>query len=577
MKHFQQLGAVAIVAGLMWAPLAHSQEIYWIGGDGDFFASSHWDGGVPGAGAIAIIYDGSTATIAAGAGERELGTIRLGPTEGSEDSGHVIMNGGTLRIGGTEGDPKAVIGFSTVLSTFIMNGGTIFFDGPDLPELAGSTSGKGQNELDWEVGEKGLGRFEMHNDAVMRLADDLKIAENAAGQGTCLIDGNARLSAGSGLSISGNGGIEQSMTIAGNAVVDLGNSMGAGNPAGHTDEGYLTMAFGNSTALLTIQDNAVLNMRRLTAREGQSTIIVKNSGHLHIFDVLTGTGDSAANRPAETGPNSTYASASAADTNIVSTLTLQDDAVMTVNSDPASGPTKGLAISGQRDSGNAGGKAKLIVRDRASFRVEQDLMLGSGANSETSDGTLEVVGPAAQVWIGANLDMAVDLDGNVVGLDPDQNPMPGKATLSAVITGATHATVNVAGLARIANGRLSVTLDGYTPTGGETYTLIQGGTIEGQFAETNLTAAPLLSGLSWTVEYAADAVRLKVLGQAQRPAFDTSKLALVAGKLHLEWNGAGTLVGADTVNGTYTAVPGVSGNSADVPIDGTQRYFRILQ
>jgi hypothetical protein len=31
------------------------------------------------------------------------------------------MNGGFLKIGGTEGDPKAVIGFSTTLSTFIMN------------------------------------------------------------------------------------------------------------------------------------------------------------------------------------------------------------------------------------------------------------------------------------------------------------------------------------------------------------------------------------------------------------------------------------------------------------------------
>ena len=141
------------------------------------------------------------------------------------------MNGGLLKIGYTQGDPKAVIGFSATLSTFIMNGGTILFDGPDLPELAGSTSSHGVNELDWEVGEKGLGRFEMHSNAVFRAADDLKIAENAAGHGSCLIDGDARLSVGSGISISGGASdTEQTMVIAGNALVESGNSMGAGSP-----------------------------------------------------------------------------------------------------------------------------------------------------------------------------------------------------------------------------------------------------------------------------------------------------------------------------------------------------------
>ena len=306
---------------------------------------------------------------------------------------------------------------------------------PIRPTWPASPSAHGINELDWEVGEKGLGRFEMHNDAVFHGADDLKIAESPLGQGTCLIDGHARLSVGSGISISGNGGIEQSMVIGGDALVESGNSMGAGNPQGHTDEGYLTLAFGNSLSKLTIQDNGVLNIRRLTAREGQSTLIVKDHGQFHIFDVLNGKGGSPADRPAETGPNSTFASAAAADTNLVSVLTLQDDAQMTVNSDPASGPTKGLAISGQRDSGNAGGNARMVIRDRASFRVEQDLMIGTGASPETSNGTLEVVGPAAQISVGGNLDMAVDLEGNIAAVDADGNPAPGKATLSAVLTG----------------------------------------------------------------------------------------------------------------------------------------------
>ncbi len=574
-----KLAATVALLGQLVASVVHGQTVKtWTGDDGDFFDASHWDtGSVPGVTDIAVISNGSTATIGATAGEKELGAIRLGPTEGSTESGHVIMNGGTLRIGGTPSDPKGVIGFSAKLSTFIMNGGTILFDGPDTPDLAGSTSGKGVNELDWEVGEKGLGRFEMHNDAVFRASDDLKIAENPAGQGTCLIDGQARLSVGSGISISGNGGIEQSLVVAGDALVESGNSMGAGNPQGFTDEGYLTLAFGNSQSKLTIQDNAVMNIRRLTAREGKSTLIVKDHGQFHIFDVLNGKGGSAADRPAETGPNSTFASVPAADTNSVSTLTLQDDAQMTVNSDPSSGPTKGLAISGQRDSGNAGGRAVFSIRDRASFRVEQDLMIGTGASSDASDGTLEVVGPSAQINIGGNLDLAVDLDGNVAATDADGNPKPGKATVASVLTASTHSTINVTGMARITNGVLKVKLQGFAPSGGESYTLIKAANVDGKFGQTDFSEASLAAGLSWAVEYAADTVRLKVNGQSQKSEFTVSALALQANKLHLVWTGAGTLVSSASVKGPYTPVAGVTGTSADVALDGTQRFFQLQQ
>ncbi|MBI4325091.1 MAG: CHRD domain-containing protein [Chloroflexi bacterium] len=510
---------VALALLLAHASPAQAQTIRtWTGTTGDFLDPGNWDSGVPGATEIARIINGGTATIGANAGAIELGTIRLGDAQGGSESGHVIMNGGFLTIGATQGDPKAVLGFSATLSTFIMNGGTIFFDGPDRADIAGSTSGKGVNELDWEVGERGLGRFEMHNDAVFRAADDLKIAENAAGNGSCLIDGNARLSVGSGISISGGaGGTEQTMVIAGHALVEAGNSMGAGNPQGHTDEGYLTMAFGGSNGKLIIQENAVLNIRRLTAREGTSAIIVKDHGQFHIFDVLNGKGyidaSTPPDRPAETGPNSTYASLAPSD----ATLTLQDDAQMTVNSAPASGPTQGLAISGPRDSGNSGGTARLIVRDRASFRVEQDLGLGTGANAETSDGTLEVVGPSAKVFIGGNLNMAVDTDGNVAGFDPDFNPKAGKSTLDVEITSATHSRVEVGGVARVAHGKLKVKLEGYRPAQGETFTILEAGSVEGPFNQTDLTDAPLAAGLQWKVEYATDAVRLHVMAQPAAP------------------------------------------------------------
>ena len=87
---------------------------------------------------------------------------------------------------------------------------------------------------------------------------------------------------------------------------------------------------------------------------------------------------------------------------------------MTVNA------SAGLGISAPRDAGSStGGKALFIIRDQASFRVEQQLALGSGTRATASDGTLQVIGPNAKITIAGNLNMAVDPDGNVVGLDAD--------------------------------------------------------------------------------------------------------------------------------------------------------------
>lgn len=516
MKPKYSLRACLIAAGLVSAQaVAFAQtELFWTGTTGGLFDATKWNPSqIPDLTEIVTINNGGTATIPADAGTRGLSGIRLGSVEGGTEFGHIIMNGGTLNLGGTAGDPKAVIGVSTTLSTFIQNGGTIFFDGPD--QFPGSRSDDGLNGLDWEVGEKGLGRFEMHGDAKFFAGDDLKVGANALGQGSVLIDGNAHFAAGSGISVSEGGpngaGIEQLMIIAGNARVDSGNSLGAGDPNGSTDEGYLTMASGNATGRLVVQDNAVINYRRLSAREGTSIMVVKDRAQMHIFDVLVGKGAlgvaPSEDRPAETGPNSTFASAASVDAEgapTVSTLTLQDDAIMTVNSDPASGPTKGLGISAPRDAGNAGGTARMIIRDRAAFRVEQNLEVGTGA-AESSDGTVTVIGPNAKITIVGDLKLAVD---------PDGNPTPGKGTLNPVITGASHSILNVGGVAKLANGTLRVKLDGYAPIGGESYTLIKGGTVEGQFVATDLTEAVLGAGLSWKVDYTADSVVLKVEGGA---------------------------------------------------------------
>ncbi len=554
--------AVALV-GLLASPALQAQNyVDWVATTGDFHTASNWTPPtVPGVDEIVVINNAGTATIASTAGDRALSSVLLG--ESGSQSGHIIMNGGFFRIGATQADPKVNIGKGSVESSFIMNGGTIYFDGPDEPSMAGSREDAGINELDWEVGETGMGRFEMHGDSVFRVGDDLKIAENAAGQGYCLIDGNARLSAGSGIAVSSGGTAEQMLIIGGNAVVDSGNSMGAGSPEGHTDEGYLTLSIGGGRATVTVQDDATFNFRVLSSRQGVTVFTVKDRGQVHIFDVFAGRGFiddlTPPDRPAQMGGfRSSLSSGPATD----STLILQDEAEMTVNTE------YGLAISGPRDAaGNEGGKAVMIVRDSASFRIEQSLAIGTGNQSSTTDGTLEVRGPDATVSIGGNLNLAVNPDGNV----PTTDQVPGKATLHAVITAATHSTVKVEGIARIGQGILKVSLDGYTPRGGEVYPLIQGGTIDGEFLEVDGSAAPLAEGLSWEIEYGTDAVLLKVAGG---PQTTTLLIGLEGNQITLSWEGGGSLEQAESLTGGWNAVAGAT-SPHTVEAAGSAAYYRI--
>jgi hypothetical protein len=560
----KKLFAAVCLAGLALAPALEAQTILtWTPATGDFFSANNWNPAmVPGVDEVGRINNGGTATIAADAGDRLLSGVTLGETQGAAESGHIVMNGGFLRIGATLTDPKARIGNGTVESTFIMNGGTIYFDGPDEPTMAGSRTDAGINELDWEVGELGVGRFEVHGDSVFRAGDDLKIAENAAGHGTCLVDGNARLSVGSGISLTSGGTNEQTMIIGGNAVVDSGNSMGAGSPEGHTDEGYLTLSIGGGRANFTVQDDATFNFQVLSSREGVTLFTVKDRGQVHIFDVLLGRGyiddQTPPDRPVLMGG---FRSSLSSGPNTDSTLILQDQAQMTVNAE------NGLGISGPRDAANEGGKAVMIVRDSASFRIEQYLAIGTGTQASTTDGTLEVRGPDAAVSIGGNLNLAVDPD----GLVPSTDETPGTATLHAVITGSTHSTIQVDGIARIAQGILKVTLDGYAPRGGETYPLIQGGTVEGPFRLTNTADAPLAEGLSWELEYAADAVILKVAGGPSETSIDVSRSG---NDITLSWEGGGELFSAPSVDGPWSETG--SGGSFSEPISTTgNKFYRV--
>ncbi|MCA9261475.1 MAG: hypothetical protein KDA61_19800, partial [Planctomycetales bacterium] len=181
--------------------------------------------------------------------------------------------------------------------------------------------------------------------------------------------------------------------------------------------------------------------------------------------------------------------------------------------------------------GNGGGGETLIdIQDQGSLRLQQDLHMTLGTDADAKS-TLKVRGPDATVEVIGNLNMALDPFG-VANL--------GSATLHAVITAATHSTIEVGGNVNIDNGNLVVELDGYTPTGGESYELIHAGSVSGTaFKLLDTTTASLLEGLSWEVAVSGGSVFLNVLGSSGDPG-DFNHDGRIDGADFLAWqNGFG--------------------------------------
>lgn len=193
-----------------------------------------------------------------------------------------------------------------------------------------------------------------------------------------------------------------------------------------------------------------------------------------------------------------------------------------------------LAIGNRVGSGAvniSGGVMALTGVDDGSIVVGRgmDWEAHPGAGGPTS---LRVVGDDSLIIANGNLAM------NPAGV-------ASSSTLIEEITGATQSTIRVAGSANLANGALKIVLNGYTPSSGDSWTLIQAGvdltadkaavdaivaagsfpalthvapreigTLVGTFASTDFAQAPLASGLSWNVNYANNAVVLSVTGTA---------------------------------------------------------------
>jgi hypothetical protein len=264
-------------------------------------------------------------------------------------------------------------------------------------------------------------------------------------------------------------------------------------------------------AEVIFQDNARAYVRTLQHRDGTTHITVENTAEFHIFDVFSF--DAPNMGVATVATSDDFTSHLSQNGSGDALITIKDSGVMSVDSAPIGAIWTGLALSGGNNRGNppeTGGKSTIVVQDNGSFSVQQDLHMTYGFEA-TAESTLKVVGPDATVAINGSLRMSID------DLDTAN---PGSSTLLTVITGNSHSTINVGGTAFISEGSLAVELDGYTPTGGEVYTLIAGDIDGSAFRNVDLSMATLLDGLAWDLAINSDSVTLSILGSALRCDFD---------------------------------------------------------
>ncbi len=497
--------ATAVAADKTWTPTIGN----------DFFQDANWvPAGSPGVADKALVLDPTVEALISFTGTRTIDSFHLGETGAT--GGRVRFTAGELLVPAENNNPRSLIGDRNSLdSTFILEGtAVLLFDDPLSAGGLGSPGGNQDLEIGAQTGASGaLGKLEVHDSAVLRISDDLKIGAEANGNGEVLIDGNATVTVGSGVSVSEVTGSKGKLTVGGNALLVSGNSAGAGNTAqGNTDEGYFTLSVNAdpSTADVLIKDSAKVYVRSLQQRGGLSNMTVQDNAEFHVFDTFAHAAPNlgvATVTGIPTGPGQ-RTSHMAQNTGAVFNLTLMNNAKMSVDSALDGTQYQGLAMSGGNNAGQitaSGGESNIIIRDNASFVVQQNLYMTLASSSTPTIGTqsmLSVRGPEANVEINGDLYMSFDPNLGLENADP--------STIEAVITGNTHTTIDVGDLAHIQYGNLAVEFDGYSPVGGESYTLLSANSITGSFRGTSL---PMLAeGLSWDLDIDATSVILSVMG-----------------------------------------------------------------
>ena len=306
-----RIAIFAILGSRLLAVECFAYDTVWTGtaGDGDFFNPGNWTGPVP---PITIRPPSQrtkqppltpTRHFTLALASFSMNYLDLGDsTEATTNQGNLVINNGFIHMSKTSGDAQGIIGWNTNgYSKFVVNGGTVYFNGPD-----GNVSGKfgalwlqagagtlvsGVNAINFDsgtsytqasgtynqaAGNGSFGRLELHSNAVMRIATVLKMGDQGVGatnaslsypmvteSGVLIMDGNSELDCGDGFTM-GKDLTSSVVDLSGNAKLVIGNSMGAGNPNGSSQQGYLTAGARASTySTITVRGNAQLQCMTL--------------------------------------------------------------------------------------------------------------------------------------------------------------------------------------------------------------------------------------------------------------------------------------------------------------------------
>ena len=580
----------------------------WNASSADFRVAANWlPAGVPSAGQVASINNAGTATLGPGP-SIQLGALALGNdgTASADLVGNLAINGATLELAGSAGDSldsfvgNSAANFGAIgLSSLVLNDATLLMDDP-----AGAVSAKvgfssrfdfagggaepewattGLNSKDLVIGSRSRGRLEMHGTSRILCGDDVGIANSSAnpngGQDAAvLMDGDSLLAVGSGIEV-GKVTANVSIVLKDRAVMAAGNSMGPGNPAGQTDEGYFTVGTrATGVHSIWLQDDAELQCMTFQNRQGITTIQLTNNAKIKVHNVLKGSGPVVATVPTYFASGTGAGAATNVCTLRGNSLLLVDALVGNVASGGTNG-VNGLHLAGGAGSlnsaspggsvtaynGDGGSLAVLDVRDSASLDIKQSLHVGFG-NAPTAEGVLRVEGPGPRIHVGWDLNLA--FNAYVDAIEPGSGPRQGTGRLHFVLTSDKAATVHVGGVARVGNGVLRVDLKDFVPQPGTAYSLVKAAAIDGTFKEVQLEGAPLPPGQAWKLDYSATEVRLSVSGP---PVLAISNSG---GNVTISWNGGGTLQSSQALGSAFIDIPGAVSPYTTTAGDA-QRFFRV--
>jgi autotransporter-associated beta strand protein len=365
---------------LSWCSQLKAADVVWDangGTGGNFTTAANWVGDiVPGTVDLARI-DSNTSQanpVTFAAGQAEVDNVNLGATTAS----YMEINGGTLvALGSGTGDFSIGVG-SSQQSTLTLSSGTLQFGTPGV-----YTDGN-----DFDIGKNGNGRLVQTGGLFQQHADDVKLADSAAGVGLLDISGG-QMFVSDGFSVSDNAGGTGTLNVSGTAEVVSGNSAGRGGVGGTVASGYISVANGGGTGTIIISGDGALYGRYLEYRgstNATANITIGGTGGKLVIseEQVTGLPGSGSgqnvigNQPGATG-----------------TITVQESGMFAVDNQTYFDYSDGYVI-GRAGSGSlsvAGTNARVVVRERllvASGGADMDFLSGNPGSDPAGSASMTV-------------------------------------------------------------------------------------------------------------------------------------------------------------------------------------------